>query len=119
MSMFEAEWERTGHGAKACDATTTDFMIDIAGKPRSPWNVAAGRVFTEHLIEKMGYDDTQGLRLAIEKAFVNRIKSLQSRHKREGLPLAERAIERSRHNRQQRKYQVRFPMLRSGLIIHL
>ncbi|KAH9012425.1 hypothetical protein EDB85DRAFT_1877766 [Lactarius pseudohatsudake] len=101
-----AEWERTGHGAKACNATTTDFMIDIAGKPKSPWNVAAGRVFAEHLIEKMGYDDTQEMQKAIEKAFSNRVKSLQSRHKREELPLVERAIEKSRHSRQQRKYQL-------------
>ncbi|KAH8977963.1 hypothetical protein EDB86DRAFT_2816546 [Lactarius hatsudake] len=101
-----AEWERTGHGAKACDATTTDFMIDITGKPKSPWNVAAGCVFAEHLIEKMGYDDTQETRKAIEKAFSNRVKSLQSRHKREELPLVERAIEKSRHSWQQRKYQL-------------
>jgi hypothetical protein len=85
-------------------------MIDIAGKPKSPWNIAAGRIFTDYLIEKMGYEDTQGMRKTIEKAFTNRIKSLQSHHKREELPQAERAIERSRHSRQQRKYQVSLPM---------
>ncbi|KAH9176459.1 hypothetical protein EDB89DRAFT_1903238 [Lactarius sanguifluus] len=100
-----AKWEHTGHGAKACDAMTTDFMIDIMGKPKSPWNVTAGHVFTEHLIEKMGYDDTQETRKAIEKAFSNWVKSLQSHHKREELPLVERAIEKSRHSRQQCKYQ--------------
>ena len=105
-----AEWEHTGHGAKACDATTTDFMIDITGKPKSPWNIAAGRVFTDYLIEKMRYEDTQEMRKTIERAFTNRIKSLQSRHKREECPQAERAIERSRHSRQQRKYQVCFPI---------
>ncbi|KAH9055110.1 hypothetical protein EDB83DRAFT_2225394 [Lactarius deliciosus] len=101
-----AEWERTGHGAKACDATTTNFMINIAGKPKSPWNVAAGCVFTEHLIEKMGYDNTQEMWKAIEKAFSNQVKSLQLCHKREELLLVERAIEKSRHSRQQRKYQL-------------
>ncbi|KAH9163393.1 hypothetical protein EDB89DRAFT_1860015 [Lactarius sanguifluus] len=102
------KWEHTGHGAKACNATTTDFMINIVGKPKSPWNVATGRVFAEHLIEKMGYDDTQEMRKAIEKAFSNWVKSLQSRHKREELPLVERAIEKSRHSWQQCKYQVSF-----------
>ena len=52
------EWKRSGHGAKACDATTTDFMIDIAGLPRSPWNISAGRVFTDYFIQKMKYNDT-------------------------------------------------------------
>jgi len=107
-----AEWECTGHGAKACDATTTDFMIDIAGKPKSPWNIAAGQVFADYLIEKMRYEDTQEMRKTIERAFTNRIKSLQSRHKREERPQAERVIERSRHSRQQRKYQVSFPLSR-------
>ncbi|KAI9436902.1 hypothetical protein H4582DRAFT_2058377 [Lactarius indigo] len=101
-----AKWEHTGHGAKACDAMTTDFMINIVGKPKSPWNVTAGRVFAEHLIKKIGYGNTQEMRKAIEKAFSNRIKSLQSHHKRDKLPLVERAIEKSRHSRQQCKYQL-------------
>lgn len=106
VSAFEIEWERTGHGAKACDATTTGFMIDIVGLPRSPWNIAAGRVFTDHFIQKMEYDDTREMRQEIEKAFTNRVRSLRSRRKQEGLPQAERASERSKHSRQQRKYQV-------------
>jgi hypothetical protein len=106
VSAFAAEWKCTGHGAKACDATTTDFMIDIAGLPRSPWNISAGRVFTDYFIRKMKYNDTAEIRREIEKAFTNRTRSLRSRRKREGLPQAERASERSKHSRQQRKYQV-------------
>lgn len=81
-------------------------MIDIAGEPRSSWNISAGRVFVDHFIQKTEYDNTQELRLRIERAFTNRIRSLKSRRKREGLPQAERASERSKHSRQQRKYQV-------------
>jgi hypothetical protein len=106
LAAFASEWKHTGHGAKACDATTADFMIDIAGKPKSPWNVSAGRIFVSHLIEKLGYDDTEEMRMAIEKAFSNRIKSLKSRHGRDKLSNAEKAAERSKHSRNQRKYQV-------------
>lgn len=103
---FADEWERTGHGTKACDATATDFMIDIMGTPKSPWNVSAGRVFASHLIGKMGYDDTGDMQKAVEEAFSSRIKSLRTQHKRDGLPQAEKAAEKSRHSRHQRKYQV-------------
>lgn len=108
VSAFATEWKRTGQGAKACNATPTDFMIDVAGLPRSPWNISAARVFTDHFIGKMGYNDTPEMRKTIEKAFTNRVRSLKSRCKKEGLPQAERAIERSQHARRQRKYQVSF-----------
>jgi hypothetical protein len=81
-------------------------MIDVAGKPRSPWNISAAQVFTDHLIGKMEYDDTPDMRKKIENAFTNRIRSLRSRRKKEGRPQAERAVERSQHARRQRKYQV-------------
>jgi hypothetical protein len=106
VSTFTIEWKRTGQGAKACNATPADFMIDVAGLPRSPWNISAARVFTDHFIQKMEYNDTPEMRKAIEKAFTNRIRSLKSRRKKEGLPQAERAAERSKHARRQRKYQV-------------
>jgi len=106
VSRFLIEWEHTGHGARACDATTADFMINITGEPRSPWNISAGRVFVDHFVQKMEYDDTQETRKAIEKAFTNRIRSFRSRHKQEALSRADRASERSKHSRQQRKYQV-------------
>ena len=101
VSKFLIEWEHTGHSARACDATTADFMINITGEPRSPWNISAGRVFVDHFVQKMEYDDTQETRKAIEKAFTNRIRSLRSRHKREVLSRADRASERSEHSRQQ------------------
>ena len=106
VSIFATEWKRTGQGAKACDATSANFMVDVAGKPRSPWNISAARVFTDHLIGKMEYDDTPDMRKKIENAFTNRIRSLRSRRKKEGRPQAERAVERSQHARRQRKYQV-------------
>lgn len=114
-----AEWERTGHGAKACDAIPADFMIDIAGEPRSPWNIAAGRVFTDYLIHKMEYDDTQETRKAVEKAFTSRVKSLKYRRKEEEIPQAERASKKSKHSRQQRKYQVTVYLLLAVTIAHL
>jgi hypothetical protein len=83
-------------------------MIDIAGEPKAPWNVSAGRVFTDYLIEKTRQDDTPEMRRAIEKAFTNRVKSLKSRRKRDALPQAGKAAERSNHSRKQRKYQVSF-----------
>jgi hypothetical protein len=106
LVAFTAEWNRTGHGAKACNATTTDFMIDIAGTPKSPWNISAGRVFTGYIIEKMGYDDVEETRKAIEKAFYTRFKSLKLLHNKDGLSQAEREAEKSKHSRYQRKYQV-------------
>jgi hypothetical protein len=106
FAAFTAEWKRTGQGTKACNATTANFMIDIAGTPKSPWNISAGRVFTNHIIEKMGYDDVEETRKAIEKAFCSRFKSLKSRHNKDGLSQAERAAEKSKHSRYQRKYQV-------------
>lgn len=105
LSTFETEWKRTGEGAKACDATRAEFMIDIEGLPKSPWNVSAGRVFTDHLIQKMTFNDTQEMRKKLEKAFTSRIKSLKSSRKRKRLSEAERASEKSKHARQQRKYQ--------------
>jgi hypothetical protein len=81
-------------------------MIDIEGLPKSPWNVSAGRVFTDHLIQKMRFDDTREMRQKIEKAFASRIKSLKYSRKRRRLSVAERASEKSKHARQQRKYQV-------------
>jgi hypothetical protein len=106
VSTFATEWKRTGQGAKACDVTPADFMVDVAGLPRSPWNISAARVFTDHFIMKMGYDDTPDMRKKIENAFTNQIRSLRSRRKKEGLMQAERAVERSQHARRQRKYQV-------------
>src|SRR5258708_7566974 len=104
VSTFATEWERTGEGAKACDATPANFMIDVAGLPRSPWNISAARVFTDHFIQKMEYNDAPEMQEAIEKAFTNRVRSLKSRHKKKGLPQAERAVEKSQHARRQRKY---------------
>jgi plasmid maintenance system killer protein len=89
-------------------------MIDIEGLPKSPWNVSAGRVFTDHLIQKMGFNDTREMRKKVEKAFTSRIKSLKSSRKRKRLSEAEKASEKSRHARQQRKYQVLY-IFRSNL----
>ena len=98
---FEAEWERTGHGAKACEATTATFMVDVAGTPRSLWNISAARVFTSYLIEKMGYDDTEEMQKGIEKAFSTRVKGLKSHQKRDALSQAEKAAEKSKYSRHQ------------------
>jgi hypothetical protein len=81
-------------------------MIDTEDRPKSPWNVSAGRVFTDHFIQKMGYNDTRETRKKIEKAFSGRIKSLKSSHKGKGFPEAERTSKKSKHSRQLRKYQV-------------
>jgi len=81
-------------------------MVDIAGTPRSPWNISAGRVFTSYLIEKTGHDDTEETRKEIEKMFSTRVKSLKSRQKRDALSQAEKAAEKSKYSRNQRKYQV-------------
>jgi hypothetical protein len=59
LDAFTAEWKHTGYGMKACNATLTNFMINIAGTPKSLWNISAGQVFTNHIIEKMGYDDVE------------------------------------------------------------
>jgi hypothetical protein len=108
VSTFTNEWKRTGQGARACDATPANFMIDVSGLPRSPWNISAARIFTDHFVQKMDseYNDTPEIRKKIENAFTNRIRSLKSRRKKEALPQAERAVERSKHARRQRKYQV-------------
>ncbi|KAH9168602.1 hypothetical protein EDB89DRAFT_2073753 [Lactarius sanguifluus] len=82
VSTFMDEWECTGHSAKACDATPIDFMVDVVGLPRSPWNIAAGWVFMDHFIQKMGYDDTPEMQQEIAKAFTNHIRSLsRQQHK--------------------------------------
>jgi hypothetical protein len=106
LVMFTAEWKHTGHGMKACNATTSDFMIDIASTPKSPWNISAGQVFTSYIIEKMGYDNVEEIQKAIEKAFYTRFKSLKSHHNKDGLSQAERAAEKSRQSQYQHKYQV-------------
>ena len=77
LAAFMAEWKCTGHGARACNATVAEFMIDIAGTPKSPWNISAGRVFTSYIIEKMGYNDVEGTQNAIEKSFYTRLKSIR------------------------------------------
>ncbi|KAH8976613.1 hypothetical protein EDB92DRAFT_1960470 [Lactarius akahatsu] len=106
LSAFASEWENSGHGVNACETTAADFMVDIAGDPKSPWNVSAGRGFAVYLIEKTGHDDTPEMRKAIEKAFNSRVKSLKSRWKRDMLPQAAKVAERSKHNRKQHKYQL-------------
>jgi len=106
LSMFETEWQRIGGGATACNATSADFMINIEGPPKSPWNISAGRVFTYHLISKMGFNDTPEMRKKIEGAFTSRLKSLKSSCKRGRLPEAERSAQKSKHAWQQCKNQV-------------
>ncbi|KAH9079134.1 hypothetical protein EDB83DRAFT_2215999, partial [Lactarius deliciosus] len=86
--------------------TAADFMVDIAGDPKSPWNVSASQAFTVYLIEKTGHDNTSEMRKAIEKAFNGRVKSLKSRWKRDMLPQAAKVAERSKHNHKQCKYQL-------------
>jgi len=119
--MFTSEWESSGHGAKACQSTVVDFMVDIVGGPKSPWNVSAGRVFTDYFIEKTGNDDTPEMRKAVEKAFTNRVKSLKSHWKKDALSQTAKATERSKHSRKQRKYQVSFQHFhpRNATIAHL
>ncbi len=106
LSTFQTEWDRTNKGTKACDATPADFMIHIAGTPKSSWNTSAGWAFTDHFIEKMNYNDTPKVRQKIANGFATRIKSLKVRHQKEGLPRAERVSEKSRHARRQRKRNV-------------
>ncbi|KAI9430424.1 hypothetical protein H4582DRAFT_2086977 [Lactarius indigo] len=106
LSTFMSAWESSGHGATACETTTADFMVDIAGDPKSPWNVSVGRAFTDYFIEKTGRDDTPEMRRAVEKAFDTRIRSLKSHWKRDKLPQAAKVAERSKHSRRQRKYQL-------------
>jgi hypothetical protein len=108
LTAFIAKWESTNQGTKACEATPADFMIHLAGDPKSPWNVSAGRVFADYLIKKTGRDDTPEMRKSIEKAFITRVKSLKCQLKRDALPQAEKSAERSKHSRKQRKYEVRF-----------
>ncbi len=71
VSTFTIEWKCTGQGAKACNTTLANFMIDIAGLPRSPWNISTAWVFMDHFIQKMEYNDTPEMCKAIEKAFTN------------------------------------------------
>ena len=118
LSAFASEWESSGHGAKACQSTTADFMVDLMGGPKSPWNVSAGRVFTDYFIEKTGRDDTPEMRKAVEKAFTNRVKSLKSHWKRDALSQTAKAAERSKHSRKQRKYQVCPQCFYPGNAIH-
>ncbi|KAH9022221.1 hypothetical protein EDB85DRAFT_2151902 [Lactarius pseudohatsudake] len=106
LSAFASEWENSGHGVNTCETTAADFMVDIAGDPKSPWNVSAGRAFAVYLIEKAGRDDTPEMRKVIEKAFNSRVKSLKSHWKRDMLPQAAKVAEWSKHNRKQRKYQL-------------
>jgi hypothetical protein len=65
ISTFATEWKRTGQGARACDATAANFMIDIVGLPRSPWNTSAAQIFTNHFIWKMKCNDTSEMRKTI------------------------------------------------------
>ncbi|KAH9052746.1 hypothetical protein EDB87DRAFT_1691572 [Lactarius vividus] len=94
-----------GWSAKACDAHTVDFMVDIVGLPRSPWNIAAGRVFADHFIQKMGYNDTLEKRQEIERAFT-RHQEPEVSSQAGGAPTNRKASEKSKHSWQQRKYQL-------------
>jgi hypothetical protein len=115
LSLFASEWDKSGKGAKACQSTATDFKIDLVGGPKSAWNVSAGRVFADHFIEKTGSDDTPTMRKAVEKAFTSRVKSLKTQWKKDGLSRTAKAVERSKHSRKQRKFQVSFSVLLSTL----
>ncbi|KAH9008836.1 hypothetical protein EDB84DRAFT_1446663, partial [Lactarius hengduanensis] len=105
LSTFMSEWESSGHGTKACETTTANFMVDIAGDLKLPWNVSEGQAFTDYFIKKIGHDDTPKMRREIEKAFDTRIRSLKSRWKRNMLPQAAKVAERSKHSKRQCKYQ--------------
>jgi hypothetical protein len=85
-------------------------MIDIAGTPKSSWNISAGRVFTSYIIKKMGYNDVEEIQNGVEKAFYTRFKSLKLCHKKDRLLQAERVVEKSKHSWYQRKYQVIFTL---------
>ena len=89
LVAFMAEWECTGHGTRACDATATDFMIDKVGTLKSPWNISAGQVFTSYIIEKVGYRNVEETQKAVEKAFYTRLKSLKSLCSKDRLSLTE------------------------------
>ena len=60
-------------------------MVDLVGGPKLAWNVSAGRVFADYLIEKTARDDTPEIRKAVEMAFTNRVRSLKSRQKKDAL----------------------------------
>jgi hypothetical protein len=58
VSTCVTEWERTSQGAKVCDTTPADFMIDVGGLSRSPWNISTAQVFTDHFIWKTECNNT-------------------------------------------------------------
>jgi len=83
-------------------------MIYLAGDPKSPWNVSAGRVLADYLIKKTGRDNMPEMWKLIEKAFITRVRGLKCRFKKDTLPQAEKVAERSKHSRKQCKYEVSF-----------
>ncbi len=80
------------------------FRFDLIGKPRSPWNKSAARVFaidfiTAHQVSKRSFDDI------IESFFV-RVKTLQAQYRLQLKGPATLILSKAQRRREYRKYSV-------------
>ena len=101
---FAASWNLdNGLSCRPCCGPDY-FRFDLTGKPRSPWNKSAARVFatdsiTTHHVSTRSFDD-------IMEAFFVRIKTLQAQYRLQLKGPATLILSRAQRRREYRKYSV-------------
>lgn len=105
-AAFSAGW-KTSSGT-TCDpcCTESNFRFDILGKPKSPWNKSAGRVFTTSFAKH--YQISKPYFPGIIEAFHTRVKSLKADYKRHIQSVRQRSATSGASRRYQRKRKVSF-----------
>lgn len=90
----------TNSAVECCDAA--NFLVDISGSPKSPWNRSCGRVFGESFCEE--YPEHKGYN--VEKAWVTHLESLQKAYRKTLNTAEENEHINSIKHRRERKNQV-------------
>ncbi|KAJ3513960.1 hypothetical protein NLJ89_g2650 [Agrocybe chaxingu] len=100
-AAFAAAWAVDEGESIAPAVSETTFRYDVQGAPRSPWNLSAGRIFTESFIRMynmqfLGVED-------VWQAFFTRLKSIQAAYRKSLLPKIQKLASLKTQRQSQRK----------------
>ncbi|KAJ7872355.1 hypothetical protein B0H14DRAFT_2502796 [Mycena olivaceomarginata] len=94
------------HNSRLEATSKENFRFDVQGTPRSPWNKSAARVFSHFTIQQLGLPNSLEMFNAITKAFETYVDHIIRRYKLSLKTAEEQALERSKHSKYGRKYQL-------------
>ncbi|KAF8880278.1 hypothetical protein BD779DRAFT_1675976 [Infundibulicybe gibba] len=78
---FAAAWSANGGESSLLSCTLDHFRVDLLGKPHSPWNRSAARVFADAFIHAHNLDRTPDAIDDVSRCFFSRIKSMKAKSK--------------------------------------